>query len=266
MKKFKYQNPTPEVDGKAKSIVLPQNDKDIGRYEKFSDSTYFAFIDVLGFKNDYYESEIRSKDRESHDENESPAQKYDEIFTTFFDLIDKSKVCTTGRAHAGQTSDSLFFYTDRADYLANFIRLFSYFSAYSMTKGVFFRGGIGCGNLYCRSAHMFYGQSVINAYLLESVIAKNPVIAIDRTTYQALQETELQEDTYFYLDEHNGRYYINPFAYFCEDFSLPFETESINEELIVKNIDAEIERFEYEPSTYSKYLKLRDFYNRKSCI
>lgn len=168
-----YSNPIPELDDEL-DVSITESESDYTQ----KDEVYFAFIDVLGFKKTFDDIKI-SKEKNS-------ADKYRDVFNYYFALMNAAKFMEKGKStgcYAGQTSDSLYFYTERPDYLMQFIKIFSHFSLYAMTQNVFFRGGIAKGSLYKKEKYQFYGDSVIGAYLIESNISKNPIITIDEKTH-----------------------------------------------------------------------------------
>lgn len=252
-----FQNPHPVLyDDSMQRNVVDTTEPDIAEYSR-NENVYFAFIDVLGFK-------------QTFDENrENPGQEFAEKYAKTFQyyshlinlIINKStfmeseKPVTYG---AGQTSDSLYFYTTRLDYLVNFIHLYSHFSLYAMSEGVFFRGGIAKGSLFVNQPYQFYGDSVIKAYLLESSIAKYPRLALDQITYEDLQNTKASMNTH----SKNGRCYICPFAKM--NFSEFLKTVGLEEsevrqidkktwEKIGEEIKKNKARFEFDEHNFQKY-------------
>ncbi len=233
---------------------------------------YFAFLDVLGFKYDYEVWE-RQKEKRSED---APDKKYTEVFSYYFLLMQAARFMQQrGELHyAGQTSDSLYFYTSRIDYLVDFIKIFSVFNKFSMSQEVFFRGGIAQGQLFVKNDYQFYGDSVIRAYLLESEIARKPFIYIDEKTNEDLHNYLIKSDTKLYKDivgSDGNRFYIRPF----NSFSNSNIEDCLQEDtdLSLKNIDlvriGEIlkmkkELFEYHPKTFSKYCDLLGEYDNGS--
>ncbi len=128
-----YKNPIPnledDMDGKKAEFVSDDEPSD---YESM-DKVYFAFIDVLGFKKDFDDLKI-SKEKDIPD-------KYRNVFNYYFSLMNAAKFMKNDNiteCYAGQTSDSLYFYTKRPDYLMEFIKIFSHFSLYAMSQNVFF--------------------------------------------------------------------------------------------------------------------------------
>lgn len=248
-----YKNPHPVLDDDRVQLnAVDSAGPDIADYTR-NEEVYFAFIDVLGFKQTF--------DENRENPGQEFAQKYATTFRYYSHLINKSKFIdseTQNGCGAGQTSDSLYFYTTRLDYLVNFIYLYIHFSLYAMSEGVFFRGGIAKGSLFVNRPYQFYGDSVIKAYLLESSIAKYPRLALDQSTYFDLQNTKAKENT----KDEKGRYYILPFAKMSiSDF---LQTVGIDEsdirhidkqtwEKIGEEIKRNKARFEFEERNFQKY-------------
>lgn len=238
-----YKNPEPKLDEIVEEIL-----EDKGNDYKKSEKVYFAFIDVLGFKKTFDDIRISQK--------ESEAEKYRDVFNYFFELMNAAMFMKRGSdsgCYAGQTSDSLYFYTERIDYLVQFIKIFAHFNLYAMSKDVFFRGGIAKGDLYKKASYQFYGDSVIYAYLLESVVSRNPIIMVDENTNEDLKNDKEYSQL---VTQRSGRYYIKPFAYLNQDLTLEldrFDKKEIDIETIVKNIEKNKRLFEYDVKNYEKY-------------
>lgn len=255
---FKNETPTLSDNINPKEITL--------LYKPTANDVYFAFIDVLGFKYTYDVWQILKK--ENVNDLNSPDQKYKHVFNYYFALMGAAKFMQTeDYCYAGQTSDSLYFYTERSDYLMSFIKIFSVFNKYAMTKDVFFRGGIAQGKLYKKQPHQFYGKSVIDAYLLESEIAKKPAIYMDAKTGPFLYENFNKKGTLaeksIVRQDTEGRYFIKPFNLVTnEDIVDLMATDTIlkevNDEEVKKIIMMNKERFEYQPKTYMKYIFLEN--------
>ena len=146
-----YSNPIPDLEDEI-DVLRIDNEYDYMQM----DEVYFAFIDVLGFKQTFDDIKI-SREPEI-------ANKYRDVFNYYFALMNAAKFLKNGETtgcYAGQTSDSLYFYTERPDYLMQFIKIFAHFSLYAMSQNVFFRGGIAKGSLYKKAKYQFYGDSVI---------------------------------------------------------------------------------------------------------
>ena len=131
-----------------------------------------------------------------------------------------------------------------------------------MSKNVFFRGGIAQGKLTRNRSYQFYGDSVIKAYLLESVIAENPVIYIDTKTREGIlsylkKEEDFSEEASFIATD-NKRYYIKPFYEIHEEDIVGNFAGNVNlRKCNLTNIQKVLERnkalFEYHPKTFYKY-------------
>ena len=166
-----YKNPLiklPDESINTKKSGLSSKLPDIIEYRELN-PTYFMFIDVLGFKDTFETSENEVK----------------KVFEYFAKLINQMKCLDqhSDQCYAGQTSDSLYFYTDKLDYLVCFVNIFLHFNIYAMSQDIYFRGGISKGKLYVNKPFQFYGNCVINSFKLESDIAKLPRIAVDKSTY-----------------------------------------------------------------------------------
>ena len=195
-----YINPTPDLD-ENNIIDTVDYETDYVQLNK----VYFAFIDVLGFKKTFDDMKISQKNED--------AEKYRDVFNYYFSLMNAADFMTSGKhtgCYAGQTSDSLYFYTNRTDYLMQFIKIFSHFSLYAMSKNVFFRGGIAKGVLYQKEQYQFYGDSVIGAYLLENNISKNPIIIVDEKTNKDM-EAVVGYKGIVTVSKDGMRHYIKPF-------------------------------------------------------
>lgn len=250
-----YQNPIPVLpDSSSEHNNNHQSKSKIKEDYPRYDDVFFAFIDVLGFKQTF--------DENRGDSNKKFAKGYEDVFKYYSQLLRDAKFFDVGITHAGQTSDSLYFYTKRSDYLAEFIKIYLHFSLYSMGKNVFFRGGIAKGCLFINEPYQFYGDCVIKAYLLEDKIAKLPRIAMDSETFDALQKTDIKDALVY--DDRNGRYYLNPFVQTSRS-ELAFITnldiddiQRIKKRDVVKNIADGMKRFEFDDNNYQKYLFLHN--------
>lgn len=248
-----YKNPLPSVDDNMLlEQVEVQKEKSVD--ESLEDDygskkmVYFAFIDVLGFKKTF--------DDNRENENDDFAEKYRKVFNYYFQLIyasDFMKDRSSTGCYAGQTSDSLYFYTPRVDILIEFIKLYSHFNLYAMSQDVFFRGGIAKGTLYIKEEYQFYGDSVIYAYLIENSISKYPIIVVDESTTNDIRELAVFDK----LISKKSRHYIKPFAFLENNFSLEiddsFILQEIDTEKIRDNINKNMGLFEYDAKNYEKY-------------
>lgn len=219
------------------------------------ENVYFAFIDVLGFSKTFGAG-IKDKDRKKE-----LADGYKDIFNYFFSLIGASRALSlAANTYAGQTSDSLYFYTDRTDMMIEFIKLYSHFSLYAMSKNIFFRGGIAKGCLFKKDTYQFFGDSIIKAYSLESEISKNPIITVDSAACKGLGEEKIF-DRMKQTDEDNKRYYIDPFYGWGTEIDIDledgFKCKPVDYDAIERIIDENLARFEYDEKNYQKYLFLK---------
>lgn len=247
-----YKNPLPTVE----SDEQIKNGTDVVIVDDYSyrEPVYFAFIDVLGFKKTF-------DDNREKNGNEF-ADKYREVFNYYFELMDAANFMVnkenTG-CYAGQTSDSLYFYTPRSDMLIEFIKIFSHFHLYAMTKNIFFRGGIAKGKLFLKKEYQFYGDSVINAFLLESMVSKHPIIVIDESTYQDIKDIK---ECDILIKSMNERHYIRPFVYLKEKINLDINEISLiniretDKNTILENIKMNKKLFEYDCKNFEKYVFL----------
>ena len=244
-----YKNPIPMLTDA--SIGKPS---EVTEDYPMHEDVYFAFIDVLGFKQAF--------DENREDPQKRFATKYESVFKYFSQLMRDAKFANAGISKAGQTSDSLYFYTDRIDFMAEFIKVYLHFSQYSMSKNVFFRGGIAKGCLFVNKPHQFYGDCVIKAYLLEEKISKCPRIAFDRDTFEAL--SDIPEIKNVLIKDKSGRFYLTPFSKISKtelvnitglDIS---QIRSIDRKEIVRYIDKGKSQFEFDERNYPKYQFLED--------
>lgn len=247
-----YSNPIPKINDER-----PQKDEFEVDYSPI-ENVYFAFIDVLGFKKTFDDMKIS--------QNMEIAGKYKQIFNYFFTLMNSSNLMEREKdtgCYAGQTSDSLYFYTNRTDYLLQFIKIFSHFSLYAMSQNVFFRGGIAKGSLFKKKDYQFFGDSVIGAYLLESNISKNPIVVIDENTHQDM----CKETGYSDLVVNTDRHYIKPFKHIKENILFDIVDASVIKTIDVKkieeNITANKAAFEYDASNYAKYVFLLNEFEKR---
>lgn len=228
---------------------------------------FFAFIDVLGFKKAFEEDLIRDACQSESEDTEKSAVLYSDVFAYFFELISHSNLgprTDENDCYAGQTSDTIYFYTKSPNILLDFLKIFSHLNLYAMTKNVFFRGGIAHGNLYRNEAHQFYGESVIRAYQMENDIAKDPVILIDQFTYESLCGLS-DYPKEFIIKSKSKRNFLNPFALYCGNYDIKsimndYILREFSEDDVKKAIEDNIKKHEYDSRNYSKYIFLLEFY------
>lgn len=232
-----------------------ETEKEIGDDYSEIESVYFAFIDVLGFSKKFGAG-VKNKEKKN-----KLANDYKDIFNYFFLLINSSKLLENDQnTCAGQTSDSLYFYTDRVDRMIEFLKIYSHFSLYAMSKNIFFRGGIAKGCLFKNQPYQFFGDSIIKAYSLESEISRNPIITVDSSASKDLNEEKIFNKMKK-EDKDNNRIYIDPFYGWgrnnldvhLEDGIKP---RDINYDKIEEIIKENLNDFEYDDKNYHKYLFL----------
>ena len=277
----KFENPNPQLlnlPNEAKganysdTVQIPglinTSDEVKDNIYTYHPDIFFAFIDVLGFKRAFEEEAIISASTPSKTENSSNSPTYGNVFTYFFDLINNSSFyqsSETSICYAGQTSDTVYFYTKNPSILLDFLKVYSYLSLHAMKHGIFFRGGISHGSLYVNQPYQFYGDSVINAYQLESYIAKNPVILIDEFTVKKLQGLNEYPDE-FIIDYSEKRHILHPFAFWTGNYNLGSLVSNVNifdiDKSDIKNVLYEKKsKHEYDAKNYSKYIFLLDQFN-----
>lgn len=218
----------------------------IGKEYRKLDPTYFVFVDVLGFK------ETFRKDTSSN---------IKDVFEYFNSLMEQMRCLNQEQEKccAGQTSDSLYFYTTELSYLICFINIFLHFNLYAMSKNVFFRGGIAKGTLYVNKPYQFYGDCVINSFLLEDKIAQYPRLAIDKATMKDLGNKNL---LWKFEDVKSERNFLIPFSeVITEDISVYLGTPNAvfqkNDDSLIKRVRKNIvdnqAKSEFDDKTYQKY-------------
>ena len=260
-----HKNRYPSLKG---SLQEREEDTVYTHYPK----VYFAFLDVLGFKYDYEVWE-RQKEKRSED---APDRKYTEVFSYYFLLMQAARFMQQRDElhYAGQTSDSLYFYTNRIDYLVDFVKIFSVFNKFAMSQEFFFRGGIAQGQLFMKKHYQFYGDGVIRAYLLESEIARKPFIYIDEKTNEDLHNYLIKSNAKIYDDivgSDGNRYFIRPFNSFtnsnikdCLQADTDISLKDIDLVRICEILKLKKALFEYQPNTFTKYCDLLDEYNNSN--
>ncbi len=257
-----YKNPKPKLfDDKPDISVQPvKNNKEKGSTYQEHEPVYFAFLDVLGF----------SKTFEDNREKPSSkfAYKYRDTFQYYASLMSSlERFKEQNLLGTGQTSDSLYFYTDRIDLLLLLIKIFTRFNLYAMSQDVFFRGGISKGKLFIEQPHHFYGDCVIKSYLLEDKIAQLPRVMVDQATYDDLIKSGGAENLIAHEKE---RHYIKPFIFIPNQDMVEVYPDVENELIdfckkewadIGKHIKNGIRQFEFDNNNYAKYCFLKREYD-----
>ena len=246
-----YKNPEVKLAGIDEIKKTPVSK--IGKEYRELEPIYFAFIDVLGFKATF-------------DPKDKSIRK---VFEYFNSLMEQMRCLNEDpeNCYAGQTSDSLYFYTTKLNYLACFINVFLHFNIYAMSNNVFFRGGIAKGKLFVNKPYQFYGDCVINSFLLEDEIASMPRITIDSKTMNDLKEYS----KLWVFDDDNRRHFLNPFSKVALDdisqyLDIPVANfQQIDEKIIKKiksNIFSQMKKYEFNNKTYQKYTYLSESYDK----
>lgn len=250
-----FSNPIPTL--KEGSLEIDNLIGEEIAYKK-GDDVYFAFIDILGFK--------QTSDEELKQGATAFKNTCKLVFEYYFSLINASRFNESNKCYAGQISDSLYFYTKSEMILVDFLKLFSYFNLFAMSENVFFRGGVARGELFVKEPHQFYGNSVIYAYLLESVVAQRPTIYFSEEVHNALKDSEIRNG----LIEQGHRFFLSPFLGYQfdikdilqHDVSVPLKSISDEvKEKIRKNIDKNITKFQYDNNNFEKYIFLLNKFN-----
>lgn len=241
-----YKNPLIQLPTKNdENGKKKEKTSNIGKEYHKIENTYFVFIDMLGFKATFNKNQKNVK----------------EVFEYFNALIEQLTFLKYENCYAGQTSDSLYFYTNNVNYLVCFIRVFLHFNAYAMSKNIFFRGGISKGTLFVSKPYQYYGDCVINSYLLESTISSYPRFSIDEKTMKDTEEFLNREK----FDHELKRFFLNPFSpSIMDDISeclntsdLSIATIDINTiKIIEKNLKKNLKDNEFADKNYKKYLYL----------
>lgn len=136
-------------------------------------------------------------------------------------------------------------------------------------RGFFIRGGWSIGNLYMDD-NIVYGESIIEAYGLESGIANYPRIILSDDMKKMIEEhvgyyNEIHPpQIYHVLEDENGKYFINYlYAIIADaDYGYPIQFEYLkNHKCIVEN---QINRFSNESYIREKY-EWSAFYHNRFC-
>ena len=173
---------------------------------------YVALIDLLGFKNIIKKQSC-----------EDIAQYYDEIHqkatvtvnTTGMALVPSDKITMK------VMSDTVCFFVEctEKNSLAGLLAFCSYFQVRMMQLKipVLSRGAVVKGKVYCEG-DVFFGEGIVNAYLLEENVAVFPRVIITKETIDSAMD---------YCDD-DGKYYLNTHTFkdsdlfYCADSLLLF--------------------------------------------
>jgi hypothetical protein len=163
-------------------------------------SLYFvAFLDLLGFKN------MVIKDLEAP----TGAEKYmDKLYTIHQKTIELSK--STLDIELVQFSDSIVLATkyDKASF-SDFLNIIGNYQRTLLSEGILVRGGIAYGKHFNNNGFI-YSNGLINAYKLESEVAKFPRIIVSRDLLELLYEkASYENESLALIKEHDDHYFID---------------------------------------------------------
>lgn len=261
-----YKNKIPTVDSnEIKTQDIHEHEEGYDRHE----GVYFAFIDVLGFKNLYTtEQSSNAKSKKSF------SDLCGEVFDDYFDSV---KFLCEKRSQSlfciGQISDTLYCYTDNCNMLIDFLYEFQCFNLRAMSQGIFFRGGVAHDEIFCRDDFQYYGKCVINAYMLEEEISKMPRIVIDYKTYNDIQKCVQEHEppcgvNNFVIEGKDGRYYLDVFGIInvaknntkIEQHIVGEMYSQVNDLVtqLEKRIGDSIQKFEFDYANHQKYVYLKN--------
>ena len=168
------------------------------------------FLDILGY------SSLITSCKDSHAENRY-LDKVHSIMSNLSEYIEKRNVAVDQKSdnlHLTRFksllfSDNILFFapyedeTDMQNLYMNLLYGLSAFLIQYVKEDIFFRGGITKGNLfYDEKLHFVFGSGLVNAYLLESKVAKYPRIVIDKELKPSpiLVGIDKDEEETWYLD------------------------------------------------------------------
>lgn len=148
-----------------------------------SDYTYFAFLDVLGYKN-YLKKDIENSSLEFKDKLESAFSVFHSINAV--ELQHKS------------VSDSIFLYSSNENpkgFLENIKKIYTSF----IDNGLLLRGGVSY-NRHFENSSITYSLALTEAYQLESEQAIFPRVMIHDSVVQKLKNESLAGKNNYYQE------------------------------------------------------------------
>ena len=168
------------------------------------------FLDILGY------SSLITSCKDGHAENRY-LDNVHSIMSNLSEYIEKRNVAVDQKSdnlHLTRFksllfSDNILFFapyedeTDMQNLYMNLLYGLSAFLIQYVKEDIFFRGGITKGNLfYDEKLHFVFGSGLVNAYLLESKVAKYPRIVIDKELKPSpiLVGIDKDEEETWYLD------------------------------------------------------------------
>jgi len=183
------------------------------RHKKINYSSYcIAYLDILGFKN-IVNTELASTIHEIFSNVRlakkliSGGTKETDIFCeirkkTQFNFFSDSIVC------AIPMEEPIAF-----EIVASNCMLLQH-ALWAKGLQVWMRGAITIGNLYCAQAEVF-GPALVEAYMLESTVAKYPRIIMTEETYkQGIANSDSKEDIGFIIKTENDLRMVECLKYF----------------------------------------------------
>lgn len=159
---------------------------------------FVAFIDLLGF------SEMVKKDLEAP----LGTQKYmDKLYRIHKKTLELNK--STLDLQLVQFSDSIVIATkfDKANFPL-FLKIISEFQYNLIEEGILVRGGITYGKHFYNDGFM-YSLGLIEAYQLESKVARFPRVIVSKDLIDLLYEEQVNLEDLYLLQEYDGHYFID---------------------------------------------------------
>lgn len=117
---------------------------------------------------------------------------------------------------------------------------------------VWIRGGITIGNLYCGQSEVF-GPALVEAYMLESTVAKYPRIVMTEQTYkQGIANSDSKEDIDFIFKTDTELRIVECFKYFRT-----YESEFVR---LIESVEKNVQRTT-NTNVHEKYVWIKENYN-----
>lgn len=173
---------------------------------------YVAIIDLLGFKNSIM-----------HKNCEEIAQYYDEIHQKVTVTVNTTRkaLVPSEKIHMKVMSDTVCFFVEcsETNSLAGLLAFCSYFQVrmLQLPTPVLSRGAVVKGKLYCED-DVFFGEGIVNAYLLEENVAKYPRVIMTKEVIDGAI-TNCDENGKYYLETHT---FEDTDLFYCVDSLLLF--------------------------------------------
>ena len=189
---------TEELDPKIDYMFMSIHDKDNIRLKESMRESCVAFLDILGFK-EMIKNDI---DRVIF------LSRFLKAFKNFyFRSPTNFEINKSSLPKATMFSDSIILSAEIDKYFDfyNFAYAIAELQATLLKENIVLRGGIEVGSLY-HNAPFVFGEGLLNAYYLESKIAKYPRIVIGNGVLRELEkrENERYDDYYFVHGTYRG--------------------------------------------------------------